>query len=190
MERDERLGSIATHLALNFPVWVERRVEHVSYLDRDTTRWTEGLMIRWPPKGTFFPEGVEPNDGEQIYVPLDLLTKRTLVGLEGWRPDGSPFPILPASRSTALASAGITAVVWGQSIATGGDGLKPETIRILDEVVRSPPGLGPELLSRAISEPSSELGGLLSAHSEIRALLEQLALDVMFLAPAVYRSGE
>src|SRR5262245_36036300 len=107
MQPDERLGGIAVHLALEFPRWIERRVEHVSYLDEDTSKWLEGVMLRWPEKSTF-PSDVRPENGELIYVPLDLLTKDTLVGLQGWQPDGHPFPILPAARSCALASAGIT----------------------------------------------------------------------------------
>jgi hypothetical protein len=188
LKPDQRFGNIAAHLAMNFPQWVERRVEHVSYLDEDTTRWSEGLMIRWPAKSAFRSD-VEPNDGELIYVPLDLLTKHTLVGLDGLHPDGSPVPILPFSRSCALASAGITWAIWSRSVQQEEGALKPQTIKTIDAIVRSPPDLARVLVTRALHEPG-QLSELLKTRDQVRALLEQLAGDVMFLAPAVYRPGK
>jgi hypothetical protein len=187
---DVRLGSTAVQLALKFPEWIERRVEHVSYLDRDTTRTAKGVMFRWRHPG-FFLAGAEPQPDDFVYVPLDLLTKAPLTGLQGMRPDGSPFPILPFKRSTELASAGITAVVWGRSIAIrNGRGLEdPDSLRILDAIVRSPPEIAAPLL-RVLDDRDSELGQVLKTHSEIRGLLEELAENIMLLAPAKYRPDE
>jgi hypothetical protein len=181
---DERLGGIAVQLALKFPEWIERRVEHVSYLDRDTTRKAQGVMFRWR-LPHFFLAGATPQQDELVYVPLDLLTKAPLTGLQGMRPDGSPFPILPFRRSTALASAGITTVVWGRSVATReGRGLEDDnSLRILDAIVSSPPEIARPLL-RVLDDPHSELGEILATHSEIRGLLEELAENFMLLAPA------
>jgi hypothetical protein len=135
MLSDEQLGGIAVHLALEFPVWIQRRVEHIAYLDGATIRQTEGIMLRWP-QPDFFPPGVRPDPGDMVYLPLDQLTKESLTGLDGMRPDGSPFPILPYSRSTAVASAGIMAMVWGLSMASRGYGLQTESLDILDRMER------------------------------------------------------
>jgi hypothetical protein len=186
---DVRLGSIAVQLALKFPEWIERRVEHVSYLDRDTTRKAKGVMFRWP-HPDFFLAGAEPQQDELVYVPLDLLSKASLTGLQGMRPDGSPFPILPFKRSSALASAGITTVVWGRSVATRNHGLEDDnSLRTLDAIVKSPREIARPLL-QVLDDPDSELGKVLATHSEIRGLVEELAKYVTLLAPAKYRPDE
>ena len=65
---DERLGGIAVQLALKFPEWIERRVEHVSYLDRDMTRKAQGVMFRWR-RPDFFLAGATPQRDELVCAP-------------------------------------------------------------------------------------------------------------------------
>jgi hypothetical protein len=185
---DEKLGGVAARLALEFPSWVERRVEHVSYLDRSTIRWTEGVMFRWP-QPEFF--GGVLATGDMVYVPLDLLTKGPLTALDGKRPDGSPFPILPYGRSTALASAGMIALIWGLSQHLGQQGLQDGSLKSLDAIIRAPPELAARLLQAVLEEDTSgELAQVLATSSQFRGLLEELATNVMLLAPAVYGPEE
>jgi hypothetical protein len=184
---DGQLGVIAVTLALRFPEWMQRRVEHIAYLDDVTVRERAGVMLRWP-EPDFFPEGARPARGQMVYVPLDLLTKGPLIGLDGSRPDGSPFPILPFGRTAALAAAGITALVWDLSRQTRGIELKDDTVEIMQAVVASPAALARPLL-RVFREPGSELGEVLGEHNELRGLLEELADSLLMLAPAVYEPG-
>ena len=185
---DEQLGGIAARLAAEFPRWLERRIEHVTYLDATMTRWSVGVMFQWPQK-EFFLDGATPEPGNLVYVPLDLLTKGQPIGLEGVRPDGSPFPILPFSRSADLASAGVSALVWSRFEALRGRELGADSLRTLDAIVRSPPRLAERLLD-VIQDASSDLGVVLKAHDEVRGLLEELGSNVILLAPAVYQPGE
>jgi hypothetical protein len=190
---DDELGGIAVRLALRFPDWMQRRVEHVSYLDGVSIRHAEGVMFRWPPPEFFF-DGARPSPGQTVYVPLDLLTKEALTGLEGLAPDGSPFPMLPFARATKLASAGITALVWGRAeelLKTGEleHELGDDSVKIIDLIVTSPPSLAEPLLG-VLDDPAHELGKALTRETEVRGLLKELGENVMLLAPAVYRPGE
>ena len=130
MLTDVQLGGIAAQLALAFPSWIERRVEHVSYLDRKTVRVSEGVMFRWPEE-SFFGVGSRPEPGERLYVPLDLLTKRSLAGLDGMRPDGSPVPLLPYDRCAGLVTAGVSGIIWGRAEQAGLTGLDETTLAII-----------------------------------------------------------
>lgn len=191
MLTDLELGGIAAQLALRFPSWIERRVEHVSYLDRSTTRWSVGVMFRWPAED-FFPKDTRPTHGDTIYLPLDLLTKRPIVGLEGIRPDGSPFPVLPLERGAELTHRGITWLIGGKAEQTGRKEPKLEqsTVNILKAIVSSPPEYARPLLDVALSSPHVELSTLLQADDSARGLLEELATYLMLLAPAEYRPGQ
>jgi hypothetical protein len=184
---EDQLGNVAVRLALSFPEWLQRRVEHVSYLDQRTVRQAEGVMFQWP-QPEFFAEGARPEPGQMVYVPLDLLTKEPLAGLEGTRPDGSPFPILPFERTARLASAGITAFVWGEA-KKHKQSLGRESLQIIDAIVTSAPAIATALLD-VITNEHSELGKALPLHTEVRGLLEELATSVLLLAPAVYEPGE
>jgi hypothetical protein len=187
---EEELGGIAALLALEFPTWVQRRIERITYLDRSTIRWSEGVLIKWPTPDFFDDHLEQPlQSGERIYIPLDLLTKEPLTGLDGTRPGGSPFPILPYGRSTAMALDGVIAQIWTASQKVqNGAGLKVESIEQLTAIVIAPPELASRLL-KAVLDPNSgsELSLVLADHSQYRGLLEELALNVMFLAPAIYK---
>jgi hypothetical protein len=184
---ESQLGVIAVTLALGFPSWIQRRVEHVRYLDDITVQQSGGVMLRWPERD-FFSAGARPRAGQLIYVPLDLLTKASLVSLEGTRPDGSPAPILPFGRAATLASVGITTLVWARSQEERGRGLEDVSVRIMDAVVRSPAPLANAVLG-PLADSTSELGVVLGERNELRGLLEELAESVLMLAPAIYEPG-
>lgn len=189
MLADDQLGGIAALLALKFPEWIERRIERVTYLDRSTIRWTEGVMIRWPADPGFF-EGMLQG-GERIYIPLDLLTKEPLTGLDGSRPNGSPFPILPYGRSTALAVDGIITLIWAVSQKVQSKGLEQESVEQLTAIVAAPPQVALRLVKGVLrADSGTELSIVLADHSQYRGLLEELAVNVMFLAPATYNPGK
>jgi hypothetical protein len=180
---DDKLGVIAAQLAFRFPDWIQRRIERVSYPDRSMTRWNVGVMIRWP-KLDFF--AGELRGGERIYVPLDLLTKDPLTGLDGRYPDGSPFPILPFQRSTELAASGITTLIWALCEETRKEPLSVESVAQIDAVVTAPPTLAKRLLAEVLRPNSTQLATVLSERSQFRGLLQELSKNVMFLAPATY----
>jgi hypothetical protein len=56
---DDELASIAVRLALSFPQWIERRVEHVVYLDDTPVRQRESVTLRWP-EPEFFVDEARP----------------------------------------------------------------------------------------------------------------------------------
>lgn len=147
-------------------------------------------MFRWPDPERFFQKDIAPGVGELIYVPLDLLTKDPLTGLDGTRPDGSPLPIVPFGRSAALAAAGITSLVWGQSLSRRKRNIKPATAELLDAIVSGPPELASHLLASALRDPHTELAAILPTHDPVRGLLEELATNVMLLVPAPYEPGK
>jgi hypothetical protein len=121
---DDQLAIIAVRLALSFPQWVERRVEHVVYLDDTTVRQRESVTLRWP-EPEFFTDRARPQRGQMIYVPLDVLRKRPLIEVDVAKPDGSTFPILSTRRNGEMAASGITTAIWQLSEDTrGGQGLQ------------------------------------------------------------------
>jgi hypothetical protein len=186
---DVQLGNIAVRLALDFPSWVERRTQRIGYLDPRTTRWTVGVMFRWP-DATFFAAGMQPGDGELVYVPLDLLRKDTLASLEGTRPDGSPFPILPYIRSVRLAYIGIAGLVLGEAERRGFTDLDEKTHAILRGITAGSPDRACNLVNAALADSGEELSSLLAGDHPVRGLLEELAQYVMLLVPAPYKAGE
>jgi hypothetical protein len=181
-------AAIAAQLAVGFPSWIQRRVEQVSYLDRRTVRWACGVMFRWP-KEDFFNKEWRPKAGEVLYVPLDLLTKEGLVGLDGTRPDDSRVPILTYEESTHLAFLGIGSVIWGRSKTKGEGPLSDSTLELLSAVTRAPRGRASNLLASVLADESSELSHVLD-DEDARGLLEELARYTMLLVPAVYEPGE
>jgi hypothetical protein len=182
-----QLGVIAVTLALRFPEWLQRRVERLTYLDDVTVRNSGGVMLRWP-EPEFFPEGARPQAGQMVYVPLTLLTKDPLIRLDGICPDGSPFPILPFGRTAALASMGITTLVWDLSQKTRKRGLDDGTVEIMDAVAAAPAALARPAL-KILKDPQSELSQVLAEHNELRGLFEELAESLLMLAPAIYEPG-
>jgi hypothetical protein len=181
---DDKLGGIAAQLALRFPYWIKRRIERVTYVDRSMTRWSEGVMVRWPELKFF---AGELGGGEPIYVPLDLLGKESLAGLDGSYPDGSPFPILPYGRSTELAAFGITTLIWALCEEQQKEPLSVESVAQIDAIVTAPAVLAEQLLDEVLQPNSTQLATVLSKPTQFRGLLKELAKNVMFLAPATYR---
>jgi hypothetical protein len=182
-------AAIAAQLALGFPSWVHRRVEHVSYLDRTLVRWESGVMFRWPEED-YFNEDSRPARGQVVYVPLDLVTKGGLIGLDGMRPDDSRLPLLTSEQSARLAYLGIAAVIWGTAKTQHQAGLKDETLELLRVIASAPRGRATNLLDLALKDPQNELSRVLLAHDTIRAYLTELAYYILLLAPAVYEPGK
>ena len=183
----DQLGLLVVTLALKFPEWMQRRVERVTYLDDRTARISEGVMLRWPEPG-FFPDGARPRPAEKIYVPLDLLTKGPLIGLDGMSPDGSPFPILPYAETTKLSSAGLTSLIWGLKRQRGGGQLTHDALRLIDAAVRAPPPIARSLLA-VLDDENTELGGLLRDRHPLAGLLRELGANLMLLASSTYDPG-
>lgn len=189
MLTDIQLGGIAVRLALEFPRWIERRVVRVSYLDRATTEWSIGVMFKWP-LAEFFPEGSTPANGDRVYVPLDLLGKKPLIGLEGRSPDDRPFPILSVGRSARLAYLGIAGIAWGEAEKAGTSPLDQKTLEAIEAIVAAPSARASALKDAAFADPGSELATLFPDEDPVRGLLGELTTSVMMLAPAEYQAGE
>lgn len=184
---DDQLGVIAVMLARAFPQWMQRRVEHVAYLDAFMLRHSEGVMLRWP-EPAFFPAAARPRPGQTVYLPLDMLTKESLTGLQAVTPDGMPVPILTVSRSTGLAGAGISVLLWALSESRRRRGLSPDSLELIDTVVAAPPALAKRILP-GLDEPATELGDLLQVEPSLMWLMQELATRVLFLVPATYEPG-
>jgi len=183
---------VAVRLALTYPEWVLRRVEHVAFLSDTIVRRRESVTIRWPARD-FFPEGFRPGFGETIYVPLDLVEKRPLVDVDATRADGSRLPILATGDHDTLAVDGLTTAIWGLSEDTRGAGLGAEAIEAIDAIVTGPPGLGQRLRDRIFDDsaaaPPHDLAEVLDRGDELRGLLRELAGSFLLLVPAVYWPG-
>jgi len=195
---DIELGNIVVQLALEFPHWIERRVERMDYLDRRTTRITVGVMFRWPEESWFAP-GTEPTAGDTVYVPLELTAKDRVDSRDGARPDGSPLPIVPFARATRLAYRGMLALVRSRAEDEArragrapADRVKLEakTRSILEQVIVGPPEHASMLARAALRDPSEELHRLLPALHPVRGLLTELAANEMLLVPIDFRPGE
>ncbi len=198
--RDEvRLGNVAVRLALDFPRWVQRRVLHVDHIDAKTTRWRTGVMFRWPAVEDFAGRA-QPVAGETVYVPLELLTKGALAGLNGMRPDESRVPYLPYARSTRLAYLGVASILAGTSRAAGSPELQADIRKIVRAVTAAPAELAVPLFKaatdpvagrlKALTEPvEGKLGPLAIGHP-VHGLLQELADTLMFLIPVTYEPGE
>jgi hypothetical protein len=186
---DDQLGTIAVRLALSFPQWIERRVEHVAFLDDTTVRQRESVTLRWP-EPDFFPAGARPRPRQTIYVPLDVLRKRPLIEVDVARPDGSTFPILSTRRNGEMAESGMTTAIWQLSEDTrDGRGLEEDhSFKVIAAVVKSPRSHARTLLAD-LDAPDSELGAVLKDPDEIRGLLRELGSNFLLLAPAVYEPG-
>ena len=185
---DDQLGSIAVRLALSFPEWVERRVEHVVYLDDTTVRQRESVTIRWP-EPEFFVLDARPHAGQTIYVPLDVIVKQSLIEVDVANPDDSTFAILSTRRNGTLAASGLTSAIWFLSEDTRkGKGLSDDTLRRIEAIVRSPAPLARKLLA-VLKDRSTELGEVLGQPDEFRGLLSELATNFLMLAPAIYEPG-
>jgi hypothetical protein len=186
---DDQLGTIAVRLALSFPEWVERRVEHVVFLDDTTVRQRESVTLRWP-EPSFFPRDARPQRGQTVYVPLDVLRKRPLIDVDVARADGSTFPILSTDRNGALSESGMTTAIWQVSEdSRDGRGLEEDrSFQLIAALVKAPPEQARELLT-VLDDPTDELGAVLKEPDEVRGLLRELAGNFLLLAPATYEPG-
>lgn len=185
---EDELASIAVRLALSFPEWVERRVEHIVYLDDTTVRLRESVTLRWP-EPEFFVEDARPKSGQTIYVPLDILKKRPLIEVDVAKPDGSSFPILSTRRNGEIAASGLTSAIWYVSENNrGGRGLEDASLDLIEAAVKAPASQGSELL-KVLDDPTTELGQVLKEPDEVRGLLRELGSNFMLLAPATYKPG-
>jgi hypothetical protein len=186
---DDQLAIIAVRLALSFPQWVERRVEHVAYLDDTTVRQRESITLRWPDP-EFFTDQARPQAGQMIYVPLDVLKKRPLIEVDVAKPDGSTFPILSTRRNGELSASGLTTAIWQLSEDTrAGQGLQDEaSFKVIAAGVKSPRSQAIKVLG-ALDDPATELAQVLNQPDEIRGLLRELGSNFLLLAPAVYEPG-
>jgi len=187
---DVQLGSIAARLALEFPSWIERRVERISYPDRSTTRFSVGVMFRWPAE-KFFPELSRPAVGDAVYVPLDLLTKDALAALDGTRPDGSPVPILPYAHTVRLAYTGLASIILGEAEKKlKRKKLDPHTHEIIRRIISAPRDGALRLADAAFADTGNELHEILDSNHPARGLLMELAENAMLLVPASYGPGD
>jgi hypothetical protein len=185
---DDELAVIAVRLALRYPRWVERRVEHVAYLDDTTVRQRESVTLRWP-EPRFFADNARPEPGQTIYVPLDLISKGPLIEVDVARPDGSTFAILSTRRNSELAAAGMTTIVWAVSEDTrDGEGLTDPTLDLIEHAVGAPAAQARKLLE-ALDDPTTEIASVLGQPDEYRGLLRELGHNFMLLAPARYEPG-
>ncbi|MEJ7784469.1 MAG: hypothetical protein WKF96_06670 [Solirubrobacteraceae bacterium] len=184
----DQLASIAVRLALSFPEWVERRVEHVVYLDDTTVRHRESVTLRWP-EPEFFVEEARPAKGQTIYVPLDVIAKRPMIEVDVAQPDGSTFAILSTRRNGQIGASGITSAIWYQSEQQrNGQGLSPDTLKLIEAAVQAPSAQAAELLG-VLDDTTTELGDVLKEPDEFRGLLRELGTSFLLLAPAKYEPG-
>ena len=185
---DAQLGSIAARLALYPQAWIERRVQGVTFVDDTTVRQRISVTIRHPP-AEFFSQAAQPTDGQTIYLPLDLLSKKPLRKLDVAYEDGSTFAVPATARNGEIASRGLTDAVWGYSQQTrGGLGLSARSLTVLDLLVKSPATAANELL-RVIDDRTEELSQVLAEANELRALADDLARNFWMLAPVRYVAG-
>ena len=184
---DDALSSIAVRLAVSFPEWVDRRVEHVEFLDDTTVRRRQSISVRWPTPD-FFVEEARPKAGDVIYVPLDVLRKRPLIEVDVALADGSTFPVLSTRRNSEVAASGLTAVIWSLSEQQHLGGLTSSAVQLIEQIVRAPAREGASLV-KALDDPSTELGRVLHQPDELRGLLRELSTSFLLLAPLVYEPG-
>ncbi|MCW3033307.1 MAG: hypothetical protein JWM60_1652 [Solirubrobacterales bacterium] len=186
---EAQLGAIAVQLALDFPTWIERRIERVSYLDRSTVSVSEGVMFRLP-EPEFFAAASRPEWGTRIFAPLDLLSKDSLAGLDGYRPDGSPVPILPYARSARLANAGVGGFLVGKALMALGKPLDHASQRTVQAIVTATARRAKPLARVALQDPNLQLRRIFENEDPIEGLLRELASSVMMLVPVDYEPGE
>ena len=144
-------------------------------------------MLRWP-EPAFFPAAARPRPGQTVYLPLDLLTKKSLTGLQAVTPDGTPVPILTVSRSNELAGAGISILLWALSESRRHCGLSPDGLEVIATVVGAPSALAKRLLP-GLERPTTDLGEILRVEPGLLWLMQELAARVLFLVPATYQPG-
>lgn len=171
-------------LALDFPSWVERRVLHVDHIDTQTTRWRTGVMFRWPPRTDFAPSA-RPWRGETVYVPLDLLAKGPLAGLDGMRPDGSPVPYLPYARSARLAYLGVASILTSLAKESEREELEGDIRKTVRTITEASPAVALDLFEAATG-PGGKLSEFVPAGHPVHGLLRELATGLMLLVPARY----
>lgn len=145
-------------------------------------------MFRWPEQD-YFNRDWRPDRGQVVYVPLDLVTKGGLIGLDGTRPDDNPLPLLTSEESARLAYLGVAAVIWGTAKTQDRAGLKDETLELLRVIASAPRERATNLLESALKDPHNELSKVLDDDT-IRGYLVELARYVLLLAPAVYEPGK
>ena len=184
---NEQLGSIAVRLALYPQEWIERRVEGVQFMDDTTVRQRVSVTLRHPQPG-FFSDAARPNEGQLIYVPLALLSKRTLRKLDVAYEDGATFAVPATARNGELTSLGLSEAVWGYSETRGRAGLSARSLEVLDLLVRAPRDKAEPLLDM-IKDADEELGQVLMEPNEFRGLTFDLAENFMLLAPVTYEAG-
>jgi hypothetical protein len=186
----EDLGVIAVQLALSFPEWVRRRRFVVSYVDDTTIQQRMSIDFQLPGPEWFW-STTAPQPGDKIYVPIYLPEKDTLDQFTAFDENGRRLTMLPTADNGALAVAGLLPLVRALAAerlpVSQLDGMQRKLREELVKIVMAPkrPGSDPvvEVLEPALA---AELGTVLNAEDETKAVVRDLARGFLMLVPVTY----
>ncbi|MGH2948555.1 MAG: hypothetical protein ACRDPC_20245 [Solirubrobacteraceae bacterium] len=181
----DQLGIIATYLALEFPLWVRRRKTTHRYVDDTTVDLRISIDFRLPAADRF-PATARPERGQLLYVPLDIATKTSLIRFSVRDEEGNALSLQNTRENTALATAGMNAVVNGLAGTGSRPAIEPDQLRPELEKIIAAPGDTWQAAVEAALGPGELLGQVLAEHDEYRDLLEKLANGFLMLVPVEY----
>jgi hypothetical protein len=184
----EQLGVLAVHLALTFPAWIRRRKTTFTYVDDTTIRQRQSVDIRLP-QADLLPPHARPAADEQIYVPLYIAEKGSLVKFSVTDEAGASVSLLNTTENGGLATVGLNALVNGLSGEPGRASVAANSLKpILRTIVTARSADGADVAASAL-HPSRPLGRVLTTDDVYKALVRDLARGFLMLVPLPYDPG-